>query len=686
MNLRLFRSEKRMSQENTNMAIDEKLVNLSPFPSFVLNQNGEVLIWNDLSKSYFGYEMEDFSMNASALKESLLSSLSQEAYQSILSGKESLRFEKVQLVTKADTMIDSTMITTHVTVNNQPLILVTCILDESYTRMDDSTQSLKDLINGLYSSYMVVTVDAEGLIINCNTNFLNTSHWTPKRVLGKTFWQLFPDHETSMKATDAIWKTINSGQIWEGEAEKITKDGTPYWVYLTAIPTYSPNTKNYEFVLFEKDITNERKMKQQLEKIAYIDPETGLMNAHRLEQIVNEMIHEKRHFSFVYISIDKYYTIKELHNNRMEDNLIAEFTKRMKIYFQDSEMARINEHEFVVITPLGEWFTQGFLTYLKQNPIYTGNVAVPISISGGITRSPQDQSTFPHLMKASLATIANVREAGGDNIVSLSNATHKAINRKSIVEKRLLLALDQQNLKVFYQPQVDIQTGKILAVEALVRWEDDEIGVVKPEELIPIAEETGLINNIGSFVIEEACKQAVKWHKDGLDLKVTINLSVREFRDKNMAKSILSTLESTHCPANLIQIEITEKFALEAEAETSIIKQMRQLEDEGIVFILDDFGTGYASFRYMQLLPIETLKIDQTFIHSLLQSEKTQRLIHGMVQFGKSMNLTVLAEGVETKEQRQLLQEYGCDAIQGYLISKPESVNVITQLALNSIK
>ncbi|HWL12556.1 MAG TPA: EAL domain-containing protein, partial [Ureibacillus sp.] len=489
----------------------------------------------------------------------------------------------------------------------------------------------------------------------------------------------------SVKVTDSIWKTINSGQIWEGEVEKVTKDGTPYWVYLTAIPTYSQTSKNYEYVLFEKDITNERTMKHQLEKIAYIDPETGLMNAHRLEQVVNEMIAENRHFSFVYMSIDKFYTVKELHNSKMDDNLILEFTKRMKIYFQDSEMARINEHEFVVITPLGEWFTQGFLTYLKQNPIYAGNVAVPISISGGITRSPQDQSTFPHLMKASLATISNVREAGGDNIMSLSNATHKAINRKSIIEKRLLLALDQQNLKVLYQPQVDIQTGRITAVEALVRWEDDEIGVVKPEELIPIAEETGLINNIGSFVIQEACKQAVKWHKEGLNLKITINLSVREFRDKNMAKSILSTLEKTNCPANLIQIEITEKFALEAEGETSIIKQMRQLEEQGIVFILDDFGTGYASFRYMQLLPIDTLKIDQTFIHSLLQSEKTQRLIHGMVQFGKSMNLTVLAEGVETQEQRELLKEYGCDAIQGYLISKPVTEADITMLVEESV-
>lgn len=673
-----------MTHDNVNIFIDEKLLAIAPFPSFALNRQGKVIIWNDLSKRYFGYSIEDFINKQ--IQESLLTSLSEEAFLKIISGNKSLRFEQVQLLTKADTSIDATLVASPVFIKGEPSILITCLLDAVFARMDDSNQTLTDLKNGLFSSFMTVTVDAEGLIINCNQPFLTKSHWTPKRVLGKTFWQLFPEKEGSFNVTDAIWKTINSGQIWQGDVEKITKDGLPYWVFLTAIPTFSPTNQNYQYILIEKDITNEKNMQQQLEKIAYVDTETGLINSHRLENIVNEMINEDRHFSFVYISIDKFYTLKELHNSKIENNLIIEFTKRMKIYFQDSLMARINENDFVIITPLGEWFIQGFLTYLKQNPIFNGVEAMPISISGGITRSPQDQSSFSHLMKASLATIRNVREAGGDNIASLSNATHQAINRKSIVEKRLLLALDQQNLKVLYQPQVDIHTGKITAVEALVRWEDEEIGVVSPDELIPIAEETGLINNIGSFMIEEACKQAAKWNKDGLDLKVSINLSVREFRDKNMAKSILNILERTHCPANLIQIEITEKFALEAEAETSIIQQMRKLENDGIVFILDDFGTGYASFRYMQLLPIRILKIDQMFIHSLTQSEKTQRLIDGMVQFGKSMNLTVLAEGVETQDQRQLLKDFGCDAIQGYLISKPVTEDAISQLVKVSFK
>ena len=658
--------------------MSNELLNHAPFPSFILSLDGDILKWNNLGELHFGYTVDDFKNTS--LQDSLFASVHEDTWQTILTSEKTVRFNNLQLVASNGEFIAVSLLTKRCLFDDEHALFVMATPLESTLTIDDGQQELIDLRNGIQSSFMTVTVDNEGSIVYCNQAFLKASNWTPKRVLGKTFWKLFPEKEESIKLSQNIWKTLNSGHIWQGEVEKATKDGQSYWVHLTAIPSIGATQAGNRFILIEKDITKEKTVQLQLEKIAFIDTETGLMNIHRLERIITEMIEDGRHFSFVYLSIDKFYTLKDLHDRKAEDSLIVEFTKRMKMYFQDSTMARINEHEFVVITPLPEWFTQGFLNYLQQYPIYNNHTAVPLSISGGITRYPEDQSTFTQLMKASLATIENVRGAGGDNIVSLSKTTHKALNRKAIIEKRLLLALDQKNLKVLYQPQLNLQTGKFTAVEALVRWEDDEIGVVSPDELIPIAEETGLINRIGSFMLEKACEQAVAWYNAGIDLKVSINSSVREFRDKNMAKSILETLNKTNCPAHLIQIEITEKFALEAEAETSIIKQMRQLESEGIIFALDDFGTGYASFRYMQLLPIEILKIDQTFINSLMQSEKTQRLIDGIVKFGKSMNLTVLAEGVETEEQKDLLVRYGCDIIQGYYISKPTEPEEIERL------
>ena len=660
------------------LTLTSKVLESSNFPTLVIDASGQIAEVNNQI-----YELLGFSSNLllhKPVSETILSTLSESEVDAIVSGQVENFVKKMNVPTSNDSLMSTMIIFQTVTYNDQQATLLS-ILPEDFDIQGEGMEDLQDIRRGIESSFMTVTIDNEGFISSCNTLFLKTSNWTPKRVLGKTLWRLFPDHEEGRKTAQTIWDTISSGSIFQGDVEKSTKEGLSYWVHLTAIPTYNSETNSNQYVFIEKDITKDKTIQLQLEKIAFIDTETGLMNVHRLERDINNMIAEQKHFSFVYISIDKFYTLKDIQNDTPDSNLIIDFTKRLKMYFQDSTMARINEHEFVVITPLPEWFIQGFLSYLIQNPIYdSSNVAVPFSISGGITRYPEDQSTFTQLMKASLATIVNVREAGGNKIVSLSRSMQQALNRKAIIEKRLLIALDQKNLQVLYQPQLNLATGKITAVEALVRWEDDEIGVVSPDELIPIAEETGLINRIGNFMLEKACEQAVVWKKAGYSIKVAVNSSVREFRDKNMAKSILDTLAKTNCPAHLLQLEVTEKFALEAESETSIIKQMRQLENEGITFSLDDFGTGYASFRYMQLLPIEILKIDQTFTNALLKSDKTQQLVNGMVQLGKSMNLAVIAEGVETEEQMQLLKDFGCDYIQGYYLSKPSTPDAIEKL------
>jgi len=655
-----------------SFTIDEHYLNSLPFPAIIINQDGQATVWGKSAEHLIGLLANDIKGNTTpSIHENLLRQLPVETFQSILQNEDSTYLEKIQVHTTSNAEITTALLAKPFTDEGERFILLIFMLPELMTQAISQCNTFVNLKQGLDATFMTVTLDHDGFILECNNEFLKTSQWTPKRVIGKTFWQLFPDNEVSEKITHTIWRNLNNGHTWQGEVEKITKTGQSYWVLLTAIPLVNLETNEQQFILIEKDVTKSKTIQHQLEKIAYIDTETGLMNAHRLEKVITNMIDDERHFSFVYLSIDKFYTLKELHDQQIDQSLIVEFTNRIKMYFQDSTMARINENDFVVITPLSEWFIQGFLSYLQQHPIYSDNIAVPISISGGITRYPEDQSTFSQLMKASIATISTVREAGGDKIVSLSTATHKALNRKALIEKRLLQALDQKNLKVLYQPQIDVYSGKVTAVEALVRWEDEVIGVVTPDELIPIAEETGLINNIGSFMLEKACEQALLWKKAGYDLKVSINSSVREFRDKNMAKSILEMITKTGCPANLLQIEITEKFALEAEGATSIAQQMRKLENEGISFVLDDFGTGYGSFRYMQILPISTLKIDQTFTNSLLKSEKSQKLMNGMVQLGKSMELKVVAEGVETAEQADLLITYGCDAIQGYYISKP---------------
>ncbi len=656
-----------------------EVFNHVPFPMMLTTKEGIVLWWSREAEKTFGYRAEEVVGQFYPFIEEEKSAMHKATWDQVLRSIDPIRFEDFLLHTKQGEEVHVSAVLKSLTIDHERCVM---FLFEQYNSpiTNDTTgaQELASIKKGLDQTFMLTYIDEEGLIIYANDLFLKTSKWTPKRVVGKSFWQLFPPGTGEMFA-NTIWTSLKSNRVWQGSVEKITKDGETYWVEMTAIPVIASSNDTMYYCILEKDITEKKRLQTHLEQIAYVDPETNLMNRHRLEYIVSNFIEEKRHFSFVFLDIDKFFTLKDMHDEDSETTLLLEFAKRMKMYFQDSDIARVGVDEFVVLTPLSEWFIQGFLTYLKQHPIYIRNTAIPISISGGITRYPEDQSTFLHLMKASNATIHKVKQDGGGNIVSLSKSTHQALSRKLTIEKRLIEALHHKDLQVYYQPQLDVRSGSIQTVEALVRWEDEILGTVHPNELIPIAEESGMIHDIGTFMLEQSCKQAADWQKEGRPLKVSINSSVREFRDHNMVNKIRQTLEKYSCPAHLLQIEITEKFALEAEAEQSIIRQMRLLQQDGVAFVLDDFGTGYASFRYMQLLPISELKIDQSFISSIMQQEKLQKLVHGMIQFGKSMSIRVLAEGVETMEQFELLKELGCDALQGYYIGHPVTSDDLEQ-------
>jgi PAS domain S-box-containing protein len=536
---------------------------------------------------------------------------------------------------------------------------------------------LPDIMKSLEQFYMVIQTDGEGSIIYTNKKFLETSKWTPKRVLGITLWKMFPQNVTNQNQAHVIWKNVTSGKTWFGTVEKITRSGEPYFVNMIAIPSVPSHEKPFSVTFLELDITEDVKLRDQLQQIAFIDYETGLMSRYKLETTVAEIIEEEKNFSFVFITIDHYYTLKDLQSSESKIELINSFSNRLKRYFQDNLIARVGANEFVVLTAFGDWYVQGFLLFLKQQPIYINNVAISLSISGGVVRYPEDQKTYNHLMKAALAATKDVIKNGGGKISSLSAASHKVLNRRAIIDQKMLSALNQKNFQVVYQPQFDIASGKVTLYEALVRWEDIDLGTIMPNELIPIAEENGLIHEIGAFVLEEAAILAAYWNKHGRNVDISVNTSVREFSNAQMKDKVINILNKTKCPASCIQFEITEKFAFQAEEENSIILQMKELQDAGIEFALDDFGTGYASFRYMQHLPITKVKIDKLFIDSLTTQPKTQQLVEGMIRFCKSMGLYVVAEGVETKEQYELLEKMGADAVQGYYVGMPVSSDSI---------
>ncbi|WP_422124089.1 EAL domain-containing protein [Planococcus sp. X10-3] len=655
--------------ELQELLADNLVFNHIPFPIIIINENGQTVWCSRHAERVFQIESESIIGQTCSFMNPDKAALYKCSWEKIVNSKEPIRLEDVEVELGDGTLAYTTVVTKVFRSEKEKFILTIFEMDEAQMA-DSPARELESLRSGLDDSFMMLYFDEEFLITYANPLFLKLSKWTPKRILGKPIWQMFGDAEETLQLIENMMETLKNGAVWNGEVKKVKKDGEAYWVELTAIPMALAGVETY-YIFLEKDITEAKETQHHLEEIAFIDAVTGLENRHRLEQVVNEYIEERKHFSFVFFDIDHFYTLRDVSNSDTEKELLIEFTKRLRMYFSDSLITRTGLHEFALVTPLSQWFIEGFLSYLQQHPIYIQGTAIPLTVSGAVTRYPEDQQTFVHLMKASNATIKKIKERGGSAISALTADDHERLNRKALIERRLIHALDKRNLEVLYQPQVNLKTGDVERVEALVRWQDIEAGIVTPDELIPIAEENGMIHEIGRFVIETVCHQLKDWNSRDIPMNVSINSSIREFRDKDMARLFLEHLTINGCDPNQLTVEITEKFALEAEAEHSIVHQMKQLHQKGISFSLDDFGTGYASFRYMLLLPISSLKIDKDIIQSITQQEKIQKLINGMIQFGKSLDLQVVAEGVETKEQFELLRAMDCDSIQGYITGHP---------------
>ena len=670
-----------LKEESLNLT--DTVFSYLPTPSFITDDEGKIIWLSQEAEKQFGYTINDLQDIESPLFTDYTLGHFTANWETILHTEDPFEVGPVVLYSKDKKASKTALVAKSFAWEDKRYVLFQIKTDTSNLLEASSFQELQHIIKGLSNSFMMVYIDPEGLVMHANEKFLKKSTWTPKRIIGKSFWQLLPDTPEHTAIGNKIITRLRDGKVFQGAVEKITKDGTIFWVNLLGIPVHDTQNNTPYFLLLEDEITEKKLMQNKLEQIAYVDTETGLLSRHRLEEVVNEYIDQKRSFSFVFISIDQFYTLKEIFNDQTETKMLNEFTKRLKIYFEDSVIARSGRDDFALVTPLSDWYIQGFTSYLQQNPIYLDSKVIPITVSGAITRYPEDQQSYLHLLKATTSTIQKVKQEGGSMITTLSKSDHSKLSRKVQIEKRLLEALNQHDLHVMFLPQKDVKTGAITSVEALVRWEDSVLGTVSPEELIPIAEETGLINKIGQFMLEKSCEQAAIWQQKGIPLKVSFNSSIREFRDKNMVKTIRKVLTKYNCSPELIQIEFTEKFALEAEAEKAIVQQIQKLKQDGIVFVLDDFGTGYASLRYLQMLPIGKLKIDKSFIDSVTQHEKLEKLVQGLVQFGQSLDLKVVAEGVETAEQFELPQRVGCDAVQGYYVSPPISAEEVEKMLYN---
>ena len=441
-----------------------------------------------------------------------------------------------------------------------------------------------------------------------------------------------------------------------------------------------------------QDITSLKRAEDMILHQAYHDLLTDLPNQtlfkERLTHAIKVAEHANHQVAVVLMDIDRFQLINDSLGQDIGNELLVAFAGFLIGFMHEGDtVARISGNEFALLIESAistDEITQMIRNLhqaLKENSFDLGGQQVVVSLSLGVSIYPNDERDAGELIHCANTAMRKAKGLGGDQEHFYTSDMNRRVDDRLRMETDLRNALENDELELFYQPQVDAQTRKIIACEALVRWRHKEHGLVSPIRFIPLAEETGLIQPLGHYVLGNAIKQTKKWNQQGYNLSVGINLSARQFIQADLVKQIQQLIKKYDLNPSNIDLEITESIAMQ-DAENSINK-MHQLKELGVKLSMDDFGTGYSSLSYLHQFPLDILKIDRSFVKDIMGRINDGAIARAVIAMAHSMNLKVIAEGVETEEQYQFLTAHGCEVIQGYLISRPVPANGFEALLLN---
>ena len=431
-------------------------------------------------------------------------------------------------------------------------------------------------------------------------------------------------------------------------------------------------------VVFIRDTTEVRRLQEDMQYQATHDTLTGLSNRwmfmQHFEQALQRARRNGRTLALLLLDLDQFKDVNDAHGHAAGDLVLVEVARRLRSCLRAGDViARLGGDEFTVLlsdiscAEHAQETAQKLQHHLTA-PCQLAVGEVRLGASIGISVYPADAPDTGTLMRyADMAMYAAKADGRGTTAVYCP-AMSQALMERSQLHDRLKLAIEQQTLAVHYQPQVDVASGAIVAVEALVRWDDAVLGTVAPDRFIPLAVSTGLIHALGDWVLETACRQAADWADQGTPVRMSINLSAQQFRHAQLPVRLQQLLRQYDLPAHLIELEVTETEAMtEPEAACEVFQRLRAL---GLSIALDDFGTGYSSLSYLRLLPVSRLKIDREFIRQVLHNDSDAVLVRAVIAMAHTLGLPVVAEGVEDKAQLDFLRHHHCEAYQGWLFSK----------------
>lgn len=510
----------------------------------------------------------------------------------------------------------------------------------------------------------------------------NKSSYTRDEVLGKTLKELPGTALLSESWIEYDDLVAERNPFRDLELRRVAENGKTYFISLTGLPAFDENGKFRGYRGIGRDITDRKRSEQHIHFLATHDSLTSLPNRFMFSQILNLAIESAhryhRKLAVFFIDLDRFKNINDILGHEAGDYLLCEMAARLKQCLRASDVVgRLGGDEFVILLPETE-NTEQIATVAQKilaaslNPIDINGQECCVTASIGICVYPDDGKDEQALMKNADIAMYRAKEEGKNNYQFYSPDIEARSLERLVLENNLRMALERNEFFLHYQAKRNLQTGEIAGVEALVRWQHPELGIISPAQFIPLAEETGLIVLIGRWVLKTACAQNVAWLKQGLPpLCMAVNLSVRQFFDEHLIQDVADALSESGMQPELLEMEITEGMVMQdAERAIRILTAIKAL---GVRLAIDDFGVGYSSLAQIKRFPIDTLKVDSSFIRDIPQNREDRAITEAIIAMGRTLSLTVIAEGVETKEQEAFLRDHNCDQSQGYYFSKPIS-------------
>ena len=587
-------------------------------------------------------------------------------------------------------------ITAERTAAGEPVRLLGFISDITHLKEQEDREYLAATVFDK-SSESILILGENRKVIMANQAFCDTYGYDVDEVLDQSS-NMFRSQQHDDSFYDSIQLSIKQTGSWHGEWWRKRKDGQEYPALAVISAVSDSSGAITHQVIQEMDISDQKEAEQRISNLAYHDALTNLPNRSllrdRVEQAIAVAEREEETMALLFLDLDHFKNINDSLGHAVGDLLLQEVANRLQRSIRKSDtVGRLGGDEFMMLLPDADADDAAHVAQkvleecIKPYELDSHNLAVTPSI--GIAMFPRDGSDHNELLKKADTAMYRAKDEGRNGYRFFTPEMNQAVFQRMVLESSLRKAVEKQEFELHYQPKYSIDAEHLVGVEALIRWHQPEMGMVSPAQFIPVAEDSGLIVDIGQWVLYEACRQISEWRNQGLpDIKVSINFSTRQFKSRGVEQSVFDALEQRNLPGDCLEIEITESLLAQDMDDT--LKSLNMLKQCGIDISVDDFGTGYSSLSYLKRFPIDRLKIDQSFVRDLERESDDRAIASAVITMGHSLGIKVIAEGVETKEQLGILQSMGCDEVQGYYLGRPMNAGAMTrvmqhyQAALNS--